>query len=172
MPILTAISGFDRKEIIMAIRKILNKSDEILHKKCKPVTEFDDKLAQLLDDMVETLRQAEGVGLAGPQVAKLRRVVVIIIEDQVYELVNPEILEKSEEKQRVLEGCLSCPGEWGYVTRPMAVKFKAQNRHGEWYEMQVTDLFAQCVCHELDHLDGHIFTEIVEEFVNLEDEQA
>ncbi len=172
MPILTVISGFDRKEIIMAIRKILNKSDEILHKKCKPVTEFDDKLAQLLDDMVETLRQAEGVGLAGPQVAKLRRVVVIIIEDQVYELVNPEILEKSEEKQRVLEGCLSCPGEWGYVTRPMAVKFKAQNRHGEWYEMQVTDLFAQCVCHELDHLDGHIFTEIVEEFVNLEDEQA
>ena len=172
MPILTAISGFDRKEIIMAIRKILNKSDEILHKKCKPVTEFDDKLAQLLDDMVETLRQAEGVGLAGPQVAKLRRVVVIIIEDQVYELVNPEILEKSEEEQRVLEGCLSCPGEWGYVTRPMAVKFKAQNRHGEWYEMQVTDLFAQCVCHELDHLDGHIFTEIVEEFVNLEDEQA
>lgn len=172
MPILTVISGFDRKEIIMAIRKILNKSDEILHKKCKPVTEFDDKLAQLLDDMVETLRQAEGVGLAGPQVAKLRRVVVIIIEDQVYELVNPEILEKSEEKQRVLEGCLSCPGEWGYVTRPMAVKFKAQNRHGEWYEMQVTDLFAQCVCHELDHLDGHIFTEIVEEFVILEDEQA
>ena len=172
MPILTAILGFDRKEIIMAIRKILNKSDEILHKKCKPVTEFDDKLAQLLDDMVETLRQAEGVGLAGPQVAKLRRVVVIIIEDQVYELVNPEILEKSEEKQRVLEGCLSCPGEWGYVTRPMAVKFKAQNRHGEWYEMQVTDLFAQCVCHELDHLDGHIFTEIVEEFVILEDEQA
>lgn len=153
----------------MAIRKILNKSDEILHKKCKPVTEFDDKLEKLLDDMIETLRQAEGVGLAGPQVAKLRRVVVIILEDQVYELINPEIIEKSEENQRVLEGCLSCPGEWGYVTRPMAVRFKAQNRKGEWYEMYVTDLFAQCVCHELDHLDGHIFTEIVEEFVDIEE---
>ncbi len=153
----------------MAIRKILNKSDEILHKKCKPVTEFDDKLGKLLDDMTETLKQAEGVGLAGPQVAKLRRVVVIILEDQVYELVNPEIIEKSEEVQRVLEGCLSCPGEWGYVTRPMAVRFKAQNRKGEWYEMYVTDLFAQCVCHEIDHLDGHIFTEIVEEFVDIED---
>ena len=153
----------------MAIRKILNKSDEILHKKCKPVTEFDDKLEKLLDDMIETLRQAEGVGLAGPQVAKLRRVVVIILEDQVYELINPEIIEKSEEEQRVLEGCLSCPGEWGYVTRPMAVRFKAQNRKGEWYEMYVTDLFAQCVCHELDHLDGHIFTEIVEEFVDIEE---
>jgi peptide deformylase len=155
----------------MALRKILNKSDEILHKKCKPVTEFDDKLAQLLDDMTETLRQAEGVGLAGPQVAKLRRVVVIIIDDVVYELVNPEILERSEEEQRVLEGCLSCPGEWGYVTRPLRVKFKAQNRKGEWYEMEVSDLFAQCVCHELDHLEGHIFTEIVEEFVDVEAEQ-
>ena len=155
----------------MALRKILNKSDEILHKKCKPVTEFDDKLAQLLDDMTETLRQAEGVGLAGPQVAKLRRVVVIIIDDVVYELVNPEILERSEEEQRVLEGCLSCPGEWGYVTRPLRVKFKAQNRKGEWYEMEVSDLFAQCVCHELDHLEGHIFTEIVEEFVDIEAEQ-
>ena len=155
----------------MALRKILNKSDEILHKKCKPVTEFDDKLGQLLDDMTETLRQAEGVGLAGPQVAKLRRVVVIIIDDVVYELVNPEILERSEEEQRVLEGCLSCPGEWGYVTRPLRVKFKAQNRKGEWYEMEVSDLFAQCVCHELDHLEGHIFTEIVEEFVDVEAEQ-
>ncbi|MBR1422498.1 MAG: peptide deformylase [Ruminococcus sp.] len=155
----------------MALRKILNKSDEILHKKCKPVTEFDDKLGQLLDDMTETLKQAEGVGLAGPQVAKLRRVVVIIIDDVVYELVNPEILERSDEEQRVLEGCLSCPGECGYVTRPKSVKFKAQNRKGEWYEMEVSDLFAQCVCHELDHLEGHIFTEIVEEFVDIEAEQ-
>lgn len=114
----------------MALRKILNKSDEILHKVCKPVTEFDDKLGQLLDDMTETLKNANGVGLAGPQVAKLRRVVVIIIDDKVYELINPEITWQSEEKQRVLEGCLSCPNEWGYVTRPMRVKFKAQDRHG------------------------------------------
>jgi len=133
----------------MALRKILNKSDEILHKVCKPVTEFDDKLGQLLDDMTETLKNANGVGLAGPQVAKLRRVVVIIIDDKVYELINPEITWQSEEKQRVLEGCLSCPNEWGYVTRPMRVKFKAQDRHGKWYEMEVSELFAQCVCHEL-----------------------
>ena len=138
----------------MALRKILNKSDEILHKVCKPVTEFDDKLGQLLDDMTETLKNANGVGLAGPQVAKLRRVVVIW---------------QSEEKQRVLEGCLSCPNEWGYVTRPMRVKFKAQDRHGKWYEMEVSELFAQCVCHELAHLEGHLFTEIVEEFVEVED---
>ena len=127
----------------MALRKILNKSDEILHKVCKPVTEFDDKLGQLLDDMTETLKNANGVGLAGPQ--------------------------QSEEKQRVLEGCLSCPNEWGYVTRPMRVKFKAQDRHGKWYEMEVSELFAQCVCHELAHLEGHLFTEIVEEFVEVED---
>ena len=138
----------------MALRKILNKSDEILHKVCKPVTEFDDKLGQRL---------------AGPQVAKLRRVVVIIIDDKVYELINPEITWQSEEKQRVLEGCLSCPNEWGYVTRPMRVKFKAQDRHGKWYEMEVSELFAQCVCHELAHLEGHLFTEIVEEFVEVED---
>ncbi|WP_295208747.1 peptide deformylase [Ruminococcus sp.] len=154
----------------MALRKILNKSDEILHKVCKPVTEFDDKLGQLLDDMTETLVKANGVGLAGPQVAKLRRVVVIIIDDKVYELINPEITWQSEETQRVLEGCLSCPGEWGYVTRPMRVKFKAQDRHGKWYEMETSELFAQCVCHELAHLEGHLFTEIVEEFVEVEDE--
>lgn len=153
----------------MALRKILNKSDEILHKVCKPVTEFDDKLGQLLDDMTETLKNANGVGLAGPQVAKLRRVVVIIIDDKVYELINPEITWQSEEKQRVLEGCLSCPNEWGYVTRPMRVKFKAQDRHGKWYEMEVSELFAQCVCHELAHLEGHLFTEIVEEFVEVEE---
>ena len=122
-----------------------------------------------LDDMTETLKNANGVGLAGPQVAKLRRVVVIIIDDKVYELINPEITWQSEEKQRVLEGCLSCPNEWGYVTRPMRVKFKAQDRHGKWYEMEVSELFAQCVCHELAHLEGHLFTEIVEEFVEVED---
>ena len=98
----------------MALRKILNKSDEILHKVCKPVTEFDDKLGQLLDDMTETLKNANGVGLAGPQVAKLRRVVVIIIDDKVYELINPEITWQSEEKQRVLilpfrTTCRVCP---------------------------------------------------------------
>ena len=154
----------------MALRKILNKSDEILHKVCKPVTEFDDKLGQLLDDMTETLKNANGVGLAGPQVAKLRRVVVIIIDDKVYELINPEITWQSEEKAESSGGLSFMPERVGsYVTRPMRVKFKAQDRHGKWYEMEVSELFAQCVCHELAHLEGHLFTEIVEEFVEVED---
>ena len=159
MRILTATSVYDRynerKGLSMALRTILNKSDEILHKVCKPVTEFDDKLGQLLDDMAETLVKANGVGLAGPQVAKLRRIVVIIIDDKVYELVNPEITWQSEETQRVLEGCLSCPGEWGYVTRPMKVKFKAQDRHGEWYEMEVSELLLSAYVTSL-----HILTDI------------
>ena len=157
----------------MALRQILNKRDEILHKKCKPVVAFDEKLEILLDDMRETLEQAQGVGLAAPQVGILRRVVIIDTSDGtgVHELINPEIIEKSEETQRVLEGCLSCPNEWGYTVRPMTVKFKAQNRNGEWYEMEVSELFAQAVCHELDHLDGHIFTEYVVEWADPEDLQ-
>ena len=154
----------------MAVRNILNKSDETLHKVCRPVEKFDEKLWTWLDDMKETLAQANGVGLAAPQVAILRRFCIIDVGDgNVYELINPEILSESEEKQRVLEGCLSCPNEWGYVTRPMTVKFKAQDRHGEWYEMEVSELFAQAVCHETAHLDGHIFTEIVEEFVEVDE---
>ncbi len=154
----------------MAIRNILNKSDETLHKVCRPVEKFDRKLWTWLDDMAETLAKAEGVGLAAPQVAILRRFCIIDVGDgNVYELVNPEITWQSEETQRVVEGCLSCPNEWGYVTRPMKIKFKAQDRHGEWYEMEVEELFAQAVCHELAHLDGHLFTEIVEEFVEVEE---
>lgn len=154
----------------MAVRNILNKSDETLHKVCRPVEKFDEKLWTWLDDMKETLAKANGVGLAAPQVAILRRFCIIDVGDgNVYELINPEIIWKSEETQRVLEGCLSCPGEWGYVTRPMSVKFKAQNRNGEWYEMEVSELFAQAVCHETAHLDGHLFTEIVEEFVEVDE---
>lgn len=154
----------------MAIRNILNKSDEILHKVCRPVENFDEKLWTLLDDMAETLVKANGVGLAAPQVAIRKRAVIIDVGDgEVHELINPEITWESEEKQRVVEGCLSCPGEWGYVTRPMKVKFKAQNRNGEWYEMEVEGLFAQAVCHELSHLDGHLFLEFVEEFVEVEE---
>ena len=145
----------------MAIRTIMNKREDILHKVCKPVEKFDEKLWELLDDMAETLDKANGVGLAAPQVAKLRRLCIIKIgEEPVYELINPTITWKSDETQRVIEGCLSCPNEWGYVTRPMKVK---------WYEKEAEGLFAQAVCHELDHLDGHIFTEIVEEFVEVED---
>lgn len=154
----------------MAVRKILNKSDDILHKVCRPVEKFDEKLWTWLDDMKETLAQANGVGLAAPQVAILRRFCIIDVGDgEVYELINPEITWKSEETQRVLEGCLSCPGQWGYVIRPESVKFKAQNRNGEWYEKEVSGLFAQAVCHETAHLDGQLFTEIVEEFVEVDE---
>ncbi|WP_294490571.1 peptide deformylase [uncultured Ruminococcus sp.] len=155
----------------MAVRNILNKSDELLHKKCKPVEKFDEKLWTWLDDMRETLAQANGVGLAAPQVAILRRFCIIDVGDgNVYELINPEITWKSEETQYVLEGCLSCPNEWGYVTRPKSVKFKAQDRNGEWYEMEVSDLFAQAVCHETAHLDGHLFTEIIEEYAEVQEQ--
>lgn len=152
----------------MALRKILNKRDETLHKVCKPVEKFDEKLHTLLDDMAETLAQAQGVGLAAPQVGVLRRAVIIDVDDGtgIHELINPEIIERSEITNKVLEGCLSCPNEWGYTIRPVTVKFKAQDRNGEWYEMEVSELFAQAVCHELDHLDGHVFTEYVVEWVD------
>ena len=153
----------------MAIRNIVVKGDEVLRKVCKPVDKFDEKLWLLLDDMAETLEKANGVGLAAPQVGIVRRAVIIDAGEGLYELINPEIIEESEETQRVLEGCLSCPGEWGYTTRPKKVKFKAQNRKGEWYEKEVEDLFAQAVCHELAHLDGQLFVDVVEEFVEVEE---
>ncbi|MBR4554604.1 MAG: peptide deformylase [Ruminococcus sp.] len=157
----------------MAIRKILNKRDETLHKVCKPVVKFDAKLHMLLDDMAETLVKAEGVGLAAPQVGVLRRLVIIDVYDGsgVKELINPEIIWRSDETQKVQEGCLSCPGEWGYTIRPKKVRFKAQDRNGNWYESEAEDLFAQAVCHELDHLDGILFLEKVVEFIDPEQMQ-
>lgn len=153
----------------MAIRNIVNKREDILRKVCKPVEKFDEKLWTLLDDMAETLEKAQGVGLAAPQVNILRRAVIIDAGEGLFELINPVILEKSEETHRVLEGCLSCPGEWGYTTRPVRVRFKAQDRNGNWYEKEVADLFAQAVCHECEHLDGKLFIDIVEEFVEVEE---
>lgn len=153
----------------MAIRNILNKRDETLHKICKPVEKFDEKLWTLLDDMAETLKKAEGAGLAAPQVGILRRAVVIDAGEGLCELINPQILEESEEKHKVIEGCLSCPGEWGYTVRPVRVKFKAQDRNGNWYEKEVSDLFAQAVCHETEHLDGYLFLEKVVEFVDVDE---
>lgn len=147
----------------MALRKILTDKDEALHKVCRPVEKFDEKLAQLLDDMHETLDKAQGVGLAGPQVGVCRRIFIMHLEDGNFEAINPEIILK-EGKQRVEEGCLSCPNIWGYVTRPMHCRLKAQDRNGEWWERDFTGLGAQCTNHENDHLDGHVFTEIVEEF--------
>lgn len=147
----------------MAYRKILTDKDEALHKVCRPVEKFDNKLAILLDDMHETLDKAQGVGLAAPQVGMCRRIFIMHLDEGKIEAINPEILVKSG-KQRVQEGCLSCPNVWGYVIRPEKAVLKAQDRDGNWYTREFTGLGAQCVCHENDHLDGHVFTEIVEEF--------
>ena len=145
----------------MSIRTILNGEDEpVLHKVCHPVTSFDQKLADLLDDMKETLAKANGVGLAAPQVGILRRAVIVVNDqDEMLELVNPEILAQ-EGEQEGLEGCLSLPGKWGYVKRPEWVKVKAQDRTGAWFEVEGTGLTARCFCHELSHLDGHLYSEL------------
>ena len=147
----------------MALRNILTDKDEVLHKVCRPVEKFDEKLAILLDDMHETLDKAQGLGLAGPQVGICRRVFIMHLEEGSFECINPEVSQR-EGSQRVQEGCLSCPNVWGYVTRPNSVHLKAQDRNGNWFERDFTGLGTQCVCHENDHLDGHVFTEIVEEF--------
>ena len=153
----------------MALRTIITKGDPVLSKKAHPVTNFDEKLAILLDDMVETLRDSGGVGLAAPQIGILRRVVVVINdEDQVIELVNPEIIA-TEGEQVGFEGCLSVPGRWGRVKRPMKARVKAQNRQGEWFEVEDEGLTARCFCHELDHLDGHLFTELTDKLYTSEE---
>lgn len=146
----------------MAIREILTDKDPALHKKCHPVTQFDEKLADLLDDLKETLAAANGAGLAAPQIGILRRAVIVVDEeDQMLELVNPEILSQSGE-QDGLEGCLSVPGMWGYVLRPMKVKVRAQDRKGNWFEVKGEEMVARCFCHEIEHLDGHVFSEHVD----------
>lgn len=142
----------------MALRKIITVGHPTLKKRARPVERFDDRLGLLLDDMKETLVQANGVGLAAPQVAILRRICIVDNGEELLELVNPEILEQSGE-QDGLEGCLSVPETYGYVKRPNYVKIKAQDRHGVWHEYEGEELVARCFCHEIDHLDGHIYTE-------------
>lgn len=148
----------------MAIRNIVVEGDETLRKKSREVTEFNEKLWQLLDDMAETMRASDGVGLAAVQVGILRRVVVIDVGDEhgLYELINPEIIASSGE-QTGNEGCLSFPGEWGEVTRPMRVTVKAQDRNGSSYTVEGTELLARAFCHELDHLDGILFVDHAKE---------
>lgn len=143
----------------MALRKILTVEEAALHKVCKPVTKFDKKLHELLDDMAETLYDSNGVGLAAPQIGILRRAVVIDTGEAIVELINPEILETSGEQDGI-EGCLSVPGEYWLVKRPNVVRAKAQDRDGEWFEIEGEELIARCLCHECDHLDGHIYTEV------------
>lgn len=140
----------------MALRNIVKEGDPILSKVSRPVTEFDERLWQLLDDMRETLDKADGVGLAAPQVGILRRVFIMNFGEGVIEAVNPEIVSQSG-KQEEQEGCLSCPGEYGITKRPKKVKLKAQDRFGKWFYMNGEDLVARCICHENDHLDGILF---------------
>ena len=143
------------------LREIVKKGDEVLNKKCHAVTKFDDKLHTLLDDMADTLRDADGVGLAAPQVGILRQVVLVINEDdEIIELINPEIIQTSGE-QFGLEGCLSVPGRYGFVKRPMVVRVRAQDRNGNTFEVEDEGLTARCFCHEIDHLSGHLFDELV-----------
>ena len=156
----------------MAIRNIVKDGDPILKKKCRPVEKFDQKLAILLDDMAETMHQANGVGLAAPQVGILKRVFVIDVSpegDSPIVFINPEILETSGE-QTGYEGCLSLPGKSGIVTRPNYVKAKAINLEGEEFIIEGEELLARAILHENDHLDGHMYVEKVEgELVNNED---
>ncbi len=151
----------------MAIRNIVKKGDEILNKNCKPVTEFNEKLWALLDDMHETLRDSNGAGLAAPQVGIIRRIALILIEDgePYLELINPVIIKKSG-RQREIEGCLSCPNVFGYVKRPKKCVVKAQDRNGNFFEVSLSDLSCRAACHEIDHLNGHLFTELVDEYVD------
>lgn len=155
----------------MAIRQIVKEGDSVLTKKCRVVEKFDDKLATLIDDMVETMHRANGVGLAAPQVGILRRVVVIDIGEGVIELVNPKIIAYSGE-QESLEGCLSCPGEWGYTRRPDYVKVKAQDRFGNEFTVDGKELLAKAFCHELDHLEGVIFKQVAIRMLTPEEIEA
>ena len=159
----------------MAKRNIITKEEALLYKKSRPVTSFDARLHQLLDDMTETLLASGGVGLAAPQVGVLRRAVLVIEtnvpegeSERILELVNPEIVESSGE-QRGAEGCLSFPDEYGIVTRPMNVTVRAQDRDGNSFTVSGTGLTARCFCHEIDHLDGVVFTSLCERMLTDEE---
>ena len=145
----------------MAIRNIREAGDDVLRKKSKTVTEMTPRLKQIIEDMFETMYDAYGVGLAAPQVGILKKVVVIDVDDQPYVLINPEILETSGE-QTGSEGCLSLPGKHAVVTRPEYVKVKAQDADMNWYELEGTEMLARAICHECDHLEGVLYTDIME----------
>lgn len=156
----------------MALRKILIQGDPALAKTCRPVEKFDRKLHWLLDDLKETLQNAGGVGLAAPQVGILRRVVVVEdAEENIIELVNPVIVDQSGE-QEGWEGCLSVPGKWGQVKRPNCVTVRAQDRDGDFFEVSGEELVARCFCHELEHLDGHLFVEHTDRLYTTEEVDA
>ena len=152
----------------MGLRKILTVSDPALHKVCKPMVNFDNRLFRLLEDMKETLIDSGGVGLAAPQVGILRRVVLVDTGEEILELINPTLVAVDGE-QTGAEGCLSVPGKYGLVTRPYWAKVRAQDRHGNWFEVEGEELIARCFCHELDHLDGIVYTEVMERYLTEEE---
>ena len=159
----------------MARRNILTKEEPGLYKKCRPVTDFNPRLHQLLDDMKDTLALENGVGLAAPQVGVLRRAVIVLEtnvpegeDEYIIELVNPEIIE-SDGEQYGADGCLSVPGEYGLVRRPMHVRVRAQDRNGEFFEVEGEGLTARCFCHEIDHLEGIVFTSKCERMLTEEE---
>ena len=156
-------------EIEMAKLKIVKEGDDTLRKVCKPVDKITPRVLQLLDDMVETMRAANGVGLAAPQVGVLRRIVVIEVEEgNILELINPKIIAYAGE-QEGLEGCLSLPGKWGIVKRPMHVTVRAMNRDGETVDYSGSELLARCFCHELDHLEGKLYPDVCERMLTKEE---
>ncbi len=155
----------------MGLRKILTVKEPALHKTCREVVNFDAKLHKLLDDMHETLEESGGVGLAAPQVGILRRVVLVDVgveDNEIVEFINPTMLETDGE-QCGPEGCLSVPGKYGLVKRPYYAKVRAQDRNGEWFEAEGEELIARCFCHELDHLDGIVYTEKMDRFLSDEE---
>ena len=154
----------------MALRKIVVQGEDCLNKVCRPVTDFNRRLHILMDDLVDTLAEAGGAGLAAPQVGILRRACVVMDDEteEYIELINPAIVAQSGE-QTGPEGCLSVPGKWGLVTRPNYVRVRAQDRNGRWFEVEGEGLTARCFCHELEHLDGHLYTEHIERFLTDEE---
>lgn len=167
----------------MALRMIVQDGDPILKKVCRPVTNFDDRLATLLEDMKETLIDAGGLGLAGPQVGNMRRLFIALDERALdaceteeefaaaealppvfLECINPEIIWESEEQETIYEGCLSFPGHNGAISRPQKVKMRAQDRNGNFYELEAEDMLARCICHETNHLDGITIMDLAESF--------
>ena len=162
----------------MALRNILTEGDPTLNKTSRPVVKFDNRLHVLLDDMAETLNTSNGEGLAAPQVGVLRRVVLVVEtnvpegeEEFIIELINPEIIS-AEGEQRGSEGCLSVPDQFGIVTRPEKVTVRAQDRYGNWFEREGEGLTARCFCHEIDHLNGILFTSLAERMLTEEEIQS
>lgn len=155
----------------MAVRIIIKEGDPVLRKISRPVEVFDKKLWDLLDDMAETMEEANGVGLAAPQVGILRRVITINTGEGLIELVNPEIIRTTSHMIEAAEGCLSSPGEYGIVPRPEKVKVRAYNRHGKPFEIKGEELLARAFCHEIDHLDGKLFKDLVIRMLDPDEEE-